>query len=60
MANEKALKPSVGKHRLAADIFVALVQRFGVMKPTPVEGTDIARAAYAYAETFLAEGDKRQ
>lgn len=62
MAADKtpALKPTVGKHRLAADIMVALVQRYGVMGPTPIDAQLVAKAAYTYAEAFVREGDGRQ
>jgi hypothetical protein len=55
-----ALKPSVGKHRLAADLFVALVARHGVLRPTNQEAQNMASVAYLYADAFVREGDKWQ
>lgn len=55
-----ALKPSVGKHRLAADIMVALIAKFGIMRPTIQEAQGMAATAYHYAEAFVREGDKQQ
>jgi hypothetical protein len=57
---DKNLKPSVGKHRLAADIYVAMVSKFSVTMPTPSDCEALAKASYTYAEAFLKEGDKRQ
>jgi hypothetical protein len=55
-----ALKPSVGKHRLAADIMVALIGKYGILRPTIQEATMMSATAYHYAEAFVREGDKQQ
>jgi hypothetical protein len=51
------IRPSpANRHRIAADIMTALVQRYGNAAPTPNECKPLAKAAYLYADALMIEG----
>lgn len=58
-APAKPTKPPVDRHRLASEIFANFTTRYGNTSPTPSEGDQLAKAAYAYADRFIVAMEER-
>lgn len=47
------------RHRIAERAMHALVSRCGIMKPTPADALQLAKAAYTYADAMMNVRDER-